>query len=73
MVGVMMWGILLSHGEILLKMMEGRQNSAKYKSLMSDFALPLIQVKADNDFCFQQDMCLIHIYKEMQKQFGNVN
>lgn len=62
--------MVLSSGEIFLTPMEGKQNSLKYKAILSNYAVPIIREKLDDDFYFQQDNCSIHVSKEMKKYFA---
>ena len=61
--------MLLPDGEIFLQIVEGKQNSVKYRDLMEFIAVPIMQTKFENDFFFQQDNCSIHVSHLMNEYF----
>jgi hypothetical protein len=65
----MVWAMLLPEGQIFLRRIHGRQNSAGYKVLMRDYAVPIIRRRLPEGFIFQQDKCSIHVSREMYEYF----
>jgi len=65
----MVWGMVFAKGTVTVKKMIGRQNSAKYKDMLSFFAVPAMELEYEKDYIFQQDNCLIHVSREMKKYF----
>jgi len=49
--------------------MIGRQSSAKYKDMLSFFAVPAIELEYGKDYSLQQDNCFNHVFREMTKYF----
>lgn len=69
--GIMIWGMLLPNCEIHLHEMIGRQNSDKYIKLMTEFAVPTIELSYGQNFIIQQDNCSIHISKKTMQYFSS--
>jgi transposase len=65
---IMMWGVILSSGEIFLEEVSERMNSDVYINLLKNKGLPFIKECAGEYFIFQQDNCAIHVSKK-SKQF----
>ena len=61
---VMVWGVLLSNGDLLLEEVSERMNSDVYINLLKNKGLPFIRGCAGNDFIFQHDNCSIHVSKK---------
>jgi hypothetical protein len=67
--GLMVWGMLLPTGKIFLQTLEGRQNSTKYKDLLTQIVVPQIVEEMGEDYVFQQDNCSIHVSRMMKTFF----
>jgi transposase len=48
--GIMIWGMLLPSGELHYNEVKGTLNSAKYKKLLQDFALPTLDAIFGDDY-----------------------
>ena len=71
--GIMFWGMCMPDGTIFLKELQGRINSEKYKDMLSEFIVPMLDQKYDKNYQFQQDNCSIHVSRLMQDYFGTSN
>jgi transposase len=66
---IMMWGVILSSGEVFLEEVSERINSDVYINLLKNKGLPFIKERAGEDFIFQQDNCAIHVSKKSKEFF----
>ena len=66
---VMMWGVLLSSGDIFLEEVNERMTADVYINLLKNKSLPFIIECAGKGFIFQQDNCSIHVAKKSKKYF----
>jgi len=53
----MVWGIVFANGIVIVKEMIERQNSAKYKDMLSFFAVLTMELEHWKNYIFQQDDC----------------
>jgi DDE superfamily endonuclease/transposase len=58
--GIMIWGMLLPSGQLRYTEVKGSLNSAKYKKLLQDFALPTAEAVLGDDYLWQQDNAPAH-------------
>jgi transposase len=68
---VMVWGVLLSNGDLLLEEVSERMNSDVYINLLKNKGLPFIRDCAGDDFIFQHDNCSIHVSKKTSEYLKN--
>lgn len=71
--GLMYWGMCLPSGKVFLKEIMGRQNSESYRSLLKDYAVPLINQFYGTSWTLQQDNCSIHVSKFMMEYYNEAN
>ena len=65
----MIWGIVFPNGKVFFKKMFGKQNSEKYKIVLSSFTMPAMESKYGKYYIFQQDNCSIHVSVTWQISF----
>ena len=65
----MMWGVLLSSGDIFLEEVNERMTADVYINLLKNKGLPFIKECAGKSFIFQHDNCSIHVAKKSKKNF----
>jgi len=41
--GIMVWGMVFPNGQVFVKKIFGKQNSEKYKDMLSSYAVPAIE------------------------------
>ena len=68
--GLRVWTMMMPNGFLSYEIMKGKHNSENYVDLIKFKALLIIKLNAKNDFLFQQDNCLIHIFRESLKFFN---
>jgi len=54
---VHVWRTLFQNGKVFIKEMFGKQNSTKYKDILSFFVVPEMESKYRKNYIFQQDNC----------------
>ena len=64
--GIMIWGMLLPSGKLCYVEVCGTLNSAKYIKILSEFALPIINLLLDDNFLLQQDNAPAHMSSATQ-------
>ena len=60
----MVLGMLLPNGLIAVKILEGKQNAAKYITTIKSFCVPIINLNVQPKVYLVQDNCSIHVDKQ---------
>jgi len=71
--GLMVWGMLMPNGLIAVKLLEGKQNAAKYVATIKLFCVPIMNLNIQTKIYLVQDNCSIHVAKQSQEFFKTQN
>lgn len=70
---VMIWMMVLPNGLISYKIINGKFNSTKYKTIISETIIPIARLNFGNGFLFQQDNAKVHTAKIIKQQFQDAS
>ena len=63
---IMVWGMTMPNGLIVVKIMEGKQDSEKYISLFKDFAVLIMNLNFRKGYRIIYDNCSIRVSKKFK-------